>query len=85
MRLKELTEKLAEVLDFKYLTYGYGGICILWKAKPYYDKVARGWMGDECSMMVIRGFRFKEVPDLSEFRTKTGQIDFSKCIVEVGK
>ena len=87
LTLKELARELRKKCNFKYMTAESGlGDCStahLWSDKPYYD-VAKTWI---CTKGRMYGWLASDVfpftLDLSEYRDADGNIDYSKCIVEV--
>ena len=100
MTLTELAYKLRKLFGFKYLTLDafvhYGdiigpNIITLWVVEPYYDDEDKQfeflWNQDRKTGAIF------DIPvsslsvnlDLSEYKDADGNIDYSKCIVEVGK
>ena len=87
LTLKELARELRKKCNFKYMTAESGlGDCStahLWSDKPYYD-VAKTWI---CTKGRMYGWLASDVfsftLDLSEYRDENGEIDYSRCIVEV--
>ena len=90
LTLKELARELRKVFRFKYLTCDGCGdqrdYCI-WLDKPEYTR--DGWLifsafGDaEPAMMLFESRNLAINLDLSEYADENGNIDYSKCIVEV--
>ena len=85
LTLKELARELRKIFMFKYLTvsntYGY---CInVWKYfKPEWNESDGEWIGCYMAFDVYPdGLRCKL--DFSEYVDADGDVDFSKCIVEV--
>ena len=86
LTLKELARELRKIFKFDYLTCDNGSevndIC-LWKDLPYFKRSE--WFGQSSDSITM----FVEVKtlaidlDLSEYRDADGNIDYSKCIVEV--
>lgn len=88
MTLTELAHELRKLFKFKYLTEDPIGVIFCWDGKPVYDAVEYFW---------ITGSRGRVKPvletwpssmtvktlDLSEYKDENGEIDYSKCIVEV--
>lgn len=65
---------------------------VLWARIPYmklpeYDKERGAWLGDVNTLALIRisniRVRIEEILDLSEYADENGNIDYSRCIVEV--
>ena len=87
LTLRELARELRQKCNFKYMTAESGiGDCStahLWSDKPYYD-VAKTWV---CTKGRMYGWLASDVfsftLDLSEYADENGNIDYSKCIVEV--
>ena len=85
MTLTELAQKLSKIFKFKYLTVSStNGLCInVWKYfKPEWSESDGEWIG--CYLA------FEIYPDelecklnFSEYVDTDGDVDFSKCIVEV--
>ena len=88
--LAEFAKKLREILKFDYLTCdGSGNLrdyCI-WLDKP--DYVAEeGWTLQlryefVTPLLVLESYRMAVNIDLSEYADDDGNVDYSKCIVEV--
>lgn len=87
MTLEELAKKLREVFEFRYLTV-HKNWCRrptvwMWNGKPKYicPNDIGGWSGAHC----VGSFEQDYVMplDLSEYADENGEIDYSKCIVEV--
>ena len=80
--LKELAYELRKDFKFKYLTVSRD-IVLLWKKKPVY--LSREWFieGPIDQFMVINMDFFSVDINLSEYKDADGNIDYSKCIVEV--
>lgn len=90
LTLKELASELRKIFRFKYLTCDgcdedrdYS----IWLDKPEYTR--DGWLifsafGDaEPAMMLFESRNLAINLDLSEYADENGNIDYSKCIVEV--
>ena len=84
MTLKELARELRRIFKFKYLTAESveGKIVALWDGKPFFTGYE--WHFIDKAQCVI-DIRFHHIPvlDLSEYADEDGEIDYSKCIVEV--
>ena len=82
MTLKELAHELRKVFKFRYLTVSRD-IVLLWKKKPVY--LIREWFieGSIDQFMVINMDFFSVDIDLSKYKDENGNIDYSRCIVEV--
>ncbi len=87
LTLTELARELRKKCNFKYMTAesGLGDLSTahLWSDKPYFD-VAKTWI---CTKGRMYGWLASDVfpftLDLSEYRDADGNIDYSRCIVEV--
>ena len=88
MTLTELAHELRKVFKFKYLTKDPIGDIYCWDGKPVYDAVESFWKSGSRggvtpvletwpSSMTVKTL------DLSEYKDENGEIDYSKCIVEV--
>ena len=84
MTQKELARELRKIFKFKYLTAESveGKIVALWDGKPFFTGYE--WHFTDKAQCVI-DIRFHHIPvlNLSEYRDADGNIDYSKCIVEV--
>ena len=89
MTLTELAHELRKFFRFKYMTVdnlyprGRNIEIALWKGMPELDEYDH-WQDNESEHV----FSFYEDNmlfniDLSEYKNENGEIDFSKCIVEV--
>ena len=90
MTLKELAREMRKIFRFRYLTCdGCGDLrdYSIWLDKPEYTR--DGWLffsvfGDpEPAMMLFESRDLAIDLDLSEYADENGNIDYSKCIVEV--
>lgn len=84
MTLTELAHELRKLFEFKYLTVTDDWpmpTVMMWSEKPEYD---RGW-SIVFSNSYLGSFNCWAVRniDLSEYKDADGNIDYSKCIVEV--
>lgn len=84
MKLSELANELRKIFKFKYLTADAleGKYVALWTAKPFFTGYEWRFTQEACCVADIRFHRIPVV-DLSEYADKAGNIDYSKCIVEV--
>ena len=89
MTLKELARELRKLFEFKYLTCDGCGdqrdYCI-WLDKPEYTR--DGWIVYTISsvvnsLLLFESYKLAIQLDLSEYKDADGNIDYSKCIVEV--
>ena len=93
MTLTEFAKKLKEDFEFKYLTVSPKTIwqddCIgldIFINKPWFSAKDRHWVDTEFftrGMLVIPESLLEINLDLSEYKDEDGEIDYSKCIVEV--
>lgn len=87
--LAELACELRKIFIFKYLTVefsNYNGYFVTWDEKPNWD--GRYWCDEDGAVLSNAVFSFAGVDivweiDLSEYKDKAGEIDYSRCIVEV--
>ena len=87
MTLRELARQPLWILKYRYITvsdFNHKGHLVMefWEDKPTFSKVACIW--DHASFIYTvdvsnLGFTL----DLSEYKDENGEIDYSKCIVEV--
>lgn len=85
MTLKELAVELRKVIKFRYLAkdsvgtiYAYSG------QKPEYSEKDEFWMCNfSRTSVVFELWSYAVSLDLSEYMDDQGNIDYSKCIVEV--
>ena len=83
MTLTELALGLRKLFKFKYLAVdSYGDEITLWEDKPVWDG-AMWWAGDSSYLLDFYANRLGVALDLAEYRDADGNIDYSKCIVEV--
>lgn len=84
MTLTELAHELRKLFNFRYLTAEFleGKIVALWNDKPSFTGYE--WHFND-KAQCIADIRFHSIPvlNLSEYADAKGEIDFSKCIVEV--
>ena len=84
LTLKELARELRKIFEFRYLTAESveGKIVALWDGKPFFTGYE--WHFTDKAQCII-DIRFHHIPvlDLSEYKDADGNIDYSKCIVEV--
>lgn len=90
MTLHELAIKYKRKEDdpkLRYFTAGkpYSGICVRgWTVKPTFYPGLNDWNFDDVHGGSITAFHsLNHLLDLSEYKDSSGNIDFSKCIVEV--
>lgn len=86
MTLTELAYVLRKFFRFNYLTY-HGNVydecdICLWEVKPTYCDISWRISPDESCMVIYPEFLTMNL-DLSEYKDEDGNIDYSKCIVEV--
>ena len=88
MTLTELANELRKIFRFKYLTKDSIGDIYCWNGKPVYDETESYWhSGSRGGVAPVletwpSSSTVKSL-DLSEYANETGEIDYSKCIVEV--
>lgn len=90
MTLTELARELRKIFRFKYLTVEiaiYNPYFCLWRERPYWNGKYWGAKEDGQKHLVtdFLDFEIVESIDLSEYRDADGNIDYSKCIVEVNE
>lgn len=95
MTLNEMAYELRKTLRFKWLALDYTGYITLWNARPKYckEKYREDWTSEKMwrrgndPINGICGYIFPYAInrnlDLSEYKDENGNIDYSKCIVEV--
>lgn len=90
MTLSEFANELRKIFKFDCLTVECIDSCInfcIWEGKPYFDGIGRVWTIRGCSEAFLLdsfwSFLFTNEIDLSEYADANGNIDYSKCIVEV--
>lgn len=91
MTLTELAHELRKLFNFRWLTYDRRGddwyVINLWKSKPVYEIgmwCPKRDIESDYPQSINRLFLKPEIElDLSEYPDTYGQIDYSKCIVEV--
>lgn len=85
MTLKELAVELRRVLKFRYLAKDSAGTIYAYIGqKPEYSKEEECWMCNfSKSGVVFELWSYAVSLDLSEYMDDQGNIDYSKCIVEV--
>ena len=88
LTLTELAKKLRKIFGFKYLTASRSGVelfIVMYRTKPEFNTIWKGWdMGNPvapCPIAASEDLRCDL--DLSEYKDENGEIDYSKCIVEV--
>ena len=88
MTLTELAHELRKIFKFKYLTVEiaiFNPYFCLWTERPYWNGTYWGAKEDGQKHIVTDFLSFETVAsiDLSEYKDENGEIDYSKCIVEV--
>ena len=88
MTLNELAKELSKIFEFKYLTAEiaiYNLYFVMWNQKPYWQGKFWETENDGESHIIADFLAFELVgeADLSEYKDEDGNIDYSKCIVEV--
>lgn len=90
LTLEELAHELRKIFKFKYLTYNEYGILCIWageRPKPEYCRDFCFWNFYPERTFIIGSIDTKTKDcvglDLSEYKDADGNIDYSKCIVEV--
>lgn len=85
MTLKELAISLRKVFEFKYLIVGYFDEVYLLKGqRPRYSEEYGNWEFDSSeSDLIFCSWTEVESLDMSEYMDDQGNLDISKCIVEV--
>ena len=88
LTLKELAHELRKIFNFRWLTITDDyptPTLMLWTDKPGYD--GHGWNIFNVTLKPYRGsattYALNTDLDLSEYKDADGNIDYSKCIVEV--
>lgn len=84
MTLTELGNELKKIFKFRYLTAEsqLGKIVALWTDKPLFTGYEWHFTNEAKCVLDIR-FHHIPILDLSEYTDENGNIDYSKCIVEV--
>lgn len=85
MTLKELAVELRKLFEFRYLIVApFGAIYALSGQKPKYSEEEGYWIVDlSKSSIVFETWPSVFTLDMSEYMDDQGNIDYSKCIVEV--
>lgn len=87
LTLTELAHELRKLFRFKYLTVSLNKRLHLWSGRaPIYRIAEKYWTSDFIKTSVLGkllGMELVNVLDLSEYKDEQGNIDYSKCIVEV--
>ena len=93
MTLKELAQELRKIVRFKYLTVspdvcGCPAEIYCWTSiRPAYNAKGRMWIisqeGYQTIACSFEAWHLEKSLDLSEYKDADGNIDYSKCIVEV--
>lgn len=85
MTLTELARELRKIFKFRYLTVSRNtNLLLIWKKKPAF-RGRREWQldGPVDQFLIIEPDFLSINLDLSEYKDADGNIDYSKCIVEV--
>ena len=83
LTLTELARELRKIFRFKYLTVSpYREEVLLWWDKPESDGFY-WWATETCAQVAIYSDVLSVPINLSEYKDADGNIDYSKCIVEV--
>ena len=83
LTLKELAHELRRLFRFKYLTVDpYADEITFWMDKPEWV-CDSWWAGDSSYLFDFYANRLNAYLDLSEYKDADGNIDYSRCIVEV--
>lgn len=94
MTLTELAKELKKTFKFRYLTVS-PDICgcpmeiYCWTSiRPTYNAKGRMWIisqeGSQTIMSSFEAWHLEKSLDLSEYADENGNVDYSRCIVEVG-
>ena len=87
LTLKELAHELRKIFRFKYLTAHRSGVELflrMYAKKPSYFKTYNVWGNADAVFFPIAVSEDLRIDiDLSEYKDENGNIDYSKCIVEV--
>ena len=85
MTLTELAHKLRKIFKFKYLTVDDSRCIYAWRGKkPRYLEKEEYWTGNCSEISIVLETWAHEVDlNLSEYADENGEIDYSRCIVEV--
>ena len=87
MTLEELARELRKLFEFKYLAISLRRGLSLWSGRaPIYMVEGRFWSSDFIKTSLVGsldGDCLISNLDLSEYKDADGNIDYSKCIVEV--
>lgn len=88
LTLKELAHEMRKIFRFKYLVackHGTEIFVTMYQSKPEFVPIFKGWdrgrPAAPCPIAVSEDLRIDL--DLSEYKDENGNIDYSKCIVEV--
>lgn len=83
LTLNELARELRKLFKFKYLTVSpYREEVLLWWDKPESDGFY-WWATETCTQVAFYSDVLSVPINLSEYKDADGNIDYSKCIVEV--
>ncbi len=85
LTLTELALELRKIFKFKYLTVSpYREEVLLWWDKPESDGFY-WWATETCTQVAFCSNVLSVPLNLSEYKDENGDIDYSKCIVEVNE
>lgn len=91
MTLTELACELRKILWFRWLALDYTGYISLWNSRPKYAANWQGsnktWQRGKGMLSGMSGYIFPNAVgvalNLEEYTDESGEIDYSRCIVEV--
>lgn len=84
LTLKELAREMRKLFEFDYVTVDAEESIIFWVRKPLYISMCGLWERSLGSLDLFSiDFSYFVNLDLSEYKDADGNIDYSKCIVEV--
>lgn len=81
LTLTGLAYELGKLFHFKYLTLDSDN-CLIWDEEPFFSHSIE-WVSFEGVFFEVPIILIKNNLDLSEYTDENGNIDYSKCIVEV--
>lgn len=91
LTLTELARELKKIFKFRWLTLDYTGYITLWNKRPKYTagwkESEKTWQRGNDPLCDMSGYIFPNAVggalDLEEYADEHGEIDYSKCIVEM--
>ena len=84
LTLKELAREMRKLFEFDYVTVDAEESITFWVRKPLYISMCGLWERSLGSLDIFSiDFSYFVNLDLSEYKDADGDIDYSKCIVEV--